>query len=297
MMLIAIVVSMVLSYLLTVIMSFITRHILHQIRKDMFEHILKLKVNYFDTHAAGDIISKITYDVSTLNTSLSHDVVTLASSLITVIGAFIMMITISPAMMSVFLITIPMTILYTRWLSTKTRPLFRARSGKLGELNGLAEEMIGGQRTIKAYNRQIYTINRFQKMNEAAVNAYYNSEYMANLNGPTVNFFSNLSLVLCTILGAILLLVTNRGVAPSGIAITLGSVSSFILYSKRFSGPINESANIISELQSALAAAERVFRLLDEPEERPLSDHEEVLTNPSGEVELRKVDFGYVPEK
>ncbi len=298
-MIILIVVSCVLSFLLSVIMARITKKIVSGMRSELFGRLLKLPVRYYDTHAAGDIISKITYDVSTINTSLSSDAVTLASSLVTVVGAFVMMLTISPALLLVFVIMIPVDILYTRWLSSKTRPLFRARSGKLGEMNGLAEEMIGGQHTIKAYARELYALRRFQKMNETAVEAYYKADYMATLNGPSVNFLSNLSLILVAALGAILLGLGLRGGGASAgmLAISFGQVTSFILYAKRFSGPINEAANVVAELQSALAAAERVFRLLDETEELPLCEDEKVLTETEGAVSMEDVDFSYVPDK
>ncbi len=287
-MLLAVAVSAVLSYLATLIMSFITKRILSSIRREMFDRILHLRVGYFDTHAAGDIISKITYDVSTINTSLSGDLVTLASSAVTVIGSFIMMLAISPVLLSVFLVTIPLTILYTRRISMITRPLFRARSGKLGELNGFIEERISGQRTLKAYNRELDSVRRFEAYNESAVDAYYKADYMAAFNGPMVNTIGDVSLTFVTMLGALLFM--------NG-SISLGNISSFVLYSKRFSGPINEAANIVAELQSALAASERVFRLIDEPVEAPLSEHEEVLTHVNGDVEMSHVNFGYTPDK
>ncbi|MBR3436924.1 MAG: ABC transporter ATP-binding protein [Lachnospiraceae bacterium] len=298
-MMILIVISCVLSFLLSVVMARITKKIVSEMRSELFSRLLRLPVSYFDTHAAGDIISKITYDVSTINTSLSSDAVTLASSLVTVIGAFVMMLSISPVLLLVFLVMIPVDILYTRWLATKTRPLFRARSGKLGEMNGLAEEMIGGQHTIKAYSRELYASRRFQKMNETAVESYYKADYMATLNGPSVNFLSNLSLIMVAALGAILLGLTAKGSgnAPAIFAITFGQITSFILYAKRFSGPINEAANVVAELQSSLAAAERVFRLLDETEEQPLCEEEKELTDCDGKVLMEHVDFSYVPEK
>ncbi len=283
-----IVISCVLAYGLAVVMSFITKRILSGMRREMFERLMKLPVSYYDTHAAGDVISKITYDVTTINTSLSSDVITLASSLVTVIGSFIMMVTISPILVLVFAVTIPASVIYTRKLASVVRPLFRARSGKLGELNGFIEEKITGQKTIKAYNRELYMINRFEEQNETAVDAYYKADYMAVFNGPSVMMISNISLSLVGILGSILYLFK---------AISLGDISSFVLYSRRFSGPINESANIISELQSALAAAERVFRLMDETEESHLSEHEISLQDPEGDVRFENVSFRYVPEK
>lgn len=287
-MMITVVASCALSYGLNLIMIQITKRIVSGMRREMFDRLLNFRVGFFDTHSPGDIISRITYDIDTVNTSLSSDVVAIFSSLVTVIGSFVMMITISPILVLVFLLTVPVTVFYTRWLAGITRPLFRARSGKLGELNGFIEEMIGGQKSLKAYHQQITTINKFQAQNEEAVDAYYRADYMAAFNGPSVNCITNVSLALVTVFGAILYMFRR---------ISLGNISSFILYSRRFSGPINEAANIMSELQSALAASERVFRMLDEPEEQPSVENEQILTDVKGEVELSHVAFGYTKEK
>ncbi len=283
-----VVISSILGYALTLVMIQITKRIVSGMRREMFDRLLNFRVGFFDTHAAGDIVSRITYDIDTINTSLSGDVVALCSSVVTVVGSFVMMVTISPILLVIFLFTIPLTIIMAKMRAGITRPLFRARSGKLGELNGFIEEMISGQKTLSAYHRQISVIGKFQSRNEDAVNAYYKADYMGAFNGPMVNCISNVSIALVTVLGAILYMFGR---------ISLGNISAFMLYSRRFSGPINEGANIMSEIQSAIAAAERVFRMLDEPEEQPLSEHEKVLEDVKGKVKLSHVQFGYTPEK
>jgi ATP-binding cassette subfamily B protein len=257
-------------------------------RLDVFEHLTKLPVGYFDTHQTGDIISRISYDIDTVNASLSNDLIQIITMFITVIGAFSMMIAISPRLVLVFVVTIPLSIFLTKFLTGKTRPLFRIRSRKLGELNGFVEEMITGQKTLKAYNQEENTISKFDIKNEEAVESYYRAEYYASVVGPTVNFVNNISLTLVSIFGALLFL---------GGKMTVGNISSFILYSRKFSGPINEAANIMSELQSALAAAERVFNMLDEPVEEPDMEGAVTLGNVIGDVELCNVNFGYVKNK
>ncbi len=280
--------SAVTSYLLQIVMLQVTRKIVYTMRKEIFDHLLKLPVSFYDTHASGDIISRITYDVDTINTSLSNDVVSLLASVLTVVGSLIMMITISPPLVLIFVVTVPFSIFFTKKLTSITRPLFRARSGKLGELNGFIEEMFSGQKSLKAYHQEVNTIHRFQAKNQEAVDSYYRADYMGSMVGPSVNLINNVSLCLVTIFGALLYLF-NR--------ISLGNISSFVLYSRRFSGPINESANIMSELQSSLAAAERVFRLIDELPEAPDDEKAKVLSNVYGDVELKHVDFSYVPER
>lgn len=280
--------SSVLAYLLNLVMLQITKRIVSTMRSNIFNRLMRLPVSFFDTHAAGDIISRITYDVDTINTSLSNDVVSLAASFITVLGSLVMMILISPPLVLIFAVTVPFTIVFTKKLTGLTRPLFRARSGKLGELNGFIEEMLSGQKTLKAYHQEVNTIGKFQDKNQEAVDAYYRADYMGSIVGPSVNMINNVSLALVTIFGAIRFILGQM---------TLGNISSFVLYSRKFSGPINESANIMSELQSALAAAERVFRLLDETEEPADQTDAKVLTEVYGDVELKNVTFGYTPEK
>lgn len=277
--------SSALSYVLAVLMIHISRKVVYKMREDVFTHLMELPAGYFDTHQTGDVISCISYDIDTVNTSLANDLVQILTTLITVVGAFAMMIAISPRLVLIFAFTVPLSIVLTKLITGKTRPLFRLRSRRLGELNGFVEEMISGQKTLKAYYQEENTIKRFDKSNEEAVEAYYRAEYYGSVVGPTVNFVNNLSLTMVSVFGALLFLAGQM---------SIGSISSFILYSRKFSGPINEAANIMSELQSALAAAERVFNMIDEPAE--MSDREDAaeLDDVKGDVILENVSFGYV---
>ena len=282
------VVSAAMSYGLQVLMLTISRKVVYRMRQDVFERLMTLPVGYFDIHQTGDTISRISYDIDTVNASLSNDLVQLLTTVITVAGALVMMLTISPKLVLVFVFTVPLSVFITRSITGKTRPLFRQRSAKLGEMNGFVEEMITGQKTLKAYGREEYTQKRFDKKNKEAVDAYYRAEYYGSIVGPCVNFINNLSLSLISVFGALLYLAGSM---------TIGDISSFVLYSRKFSGPINEAANIFSELQSALAAAERVFKLIDEePEKADRADAEE-LTEVRGDVRLEHISFGYEPKK
>ena len=282
------VVSSVLSYILSVLMIRISRKVVYQMRKDVFNRLMELPVGYFDTHQTGDIISRISYDIDTVNTSLANDIIQIFTTLITVVGAFFMMIVISPKLVLIFAFTVPLSIALTRFITGKTRPLFRMRSRRLGELNGFVEEMISGQKTLKAYHQEENTIGRFDGKNGEAVEAYYRAEYYGSVVGPAVNFVNNLSLALVSMFGALLFLTGQM---------RIGSISSFILYSRKFSGPINEAANIMSELQSALAAAERVFHMIDEPAETADCTGALELENVDGDVLLEDVSFGYTKDQ
>ncbi|ROR28280.1 ATP-binding cassette subfamily B protein [Mobilisporobacter senegalensis] len=280
--------SSILSYILSVLMIHLSQKIVRKMREDVFHKLVDLPISYFDTNQAGDIISRISYDIDTVNTSMSTDVIQIAAGLITVIGSLIMMIIISPVLVLVMFVTIPLSVLYTRFMSKRIKPLFRKRSAKLGEMNGFIEEMVSGQKTINAYGAEDEILKRFDKINKETVDAYYDAEYYGSLMGPTVNFINNISLTLITIAGAILYLLSHM---------SLGNISSFIQYSRKFSGPISEVANVVSELQSAAAAAERVFKLIDE--EAELMDKEDAidLNMVHEDVSLHNVSFGYIPEK
>ena len=281
-------VSSVLSFALSSLMIKISQKTVKKMREDVFSSLMSLPVSYFDTHQTGEILSRMSYDIDTVNTSLSTDVVQILTSIITVTGSFIMMLTISPRLMLVFAFTIPMSFGLTKFITGKTRPLFRARSAALGRMNGFVEEMVAGQKTLKAYDREDYVMGKFKEKNEDAVCCYYNAEYYGSMTGPCVNFVNNLSLALITVFGAILYMRN---------AISIGNISSFVLYSRKFSGPINEAANVMNEFQSALAAAERVFRVIDEPKEaKDLADSAK-LENCRGEVCASHVKFSYIEDR
>ena len=281
------VISSVLAYLLRLVMLKISRTVTWQMRHDIFENLSALPVSFFDKYQTGDIISTITYDVDTVEQSLSGDLVHILTSTITVVVSLIMMLTIAPKLVLVFLITVPATILFTKWLTTKVRPLFRRRSAKLGALNGFVEEMLGGQKTIRAYGQEAAVLEKFDEKNGEAISAYTKAEANGTITGPGVLFINNASLALVCVFGSVLFM---KG------QITIGNLGSFVQYSRKFSGPINEFANIIAELQSSFAAAERIFALMDAPREPADAADAQVLEHVEGDVRLENVDFSYDPE-
>ena len=292
-------VSALLSYFLALIMIHLSQRIIYLMRKQLFEKLNTLPVGFFDTHATGDIISHLSYDVDTINSTLSHDLVQVMTSIYTVVGSLIFMWQISKPMILIFLFTVPVSIIFTRYRSKKVRPLFSARSKKYGELNGYAEEMLSGARSIEAYGRQKVICGRFNKHNEEAMKACYDAEYNAALLFPSINMINNVSIALIAVFGGALYMYSQNGVIAAGSAlfITLGGVAQFVQYSRKFAGPINEFSNILHEFQSAISAAERVFRVLDEePEKADLPDAVE-LERVEGNVDFESITFGYVPDK
>ena len=296
-MLLCYVISAGLSYLLTFFMVHLSQSITYRMRKQLFEKLTVLPVSYFDTHTTGDIISRISYDIDTVNASLSTDLVQVLTSVYTVVGSLYFMFVISKPLILVFAVTVPVSIAFTRHKAKKIQPLFRKRSRKLGELNGYAEEMLSGAKTIGIYHRAQTVTKQFDQRNKEAVDAYYDADYYGAIIGPSVNFINNLSISMIMIFGGILYLLSQNGtvLASSVWFMSIGGVTQFVMYSRKFAGPINEFANIISEFQSAFTAAERIFRIIDEQPEPADKPGAACLLQAQGDVRLQNVAFGYLP--
>lgn len=282
------VVSATLSYLLSVIMIKLSEKISYSMRKQVFGHLMSLPVGYFDKNQTGDIISRLSYDIDTIHSSLSSDLIQICTSTVTVIGSFTMMFLISRKLILIFAVTLPISVWFIKYRAQKVKPLFRRRSAKLGELSGYAEEMLSGQKPIRAYNREEYIGKKFDEKNEEADRCCFEAEYQGSVIGPSVNFINNLSMSFVSMFGALLYLTGG---------ITLAGISEFILYSRRFSGPVGEIANIFSDIQSASSAAERIFRVLDEAPEPPDLTNAETASEIRGEVEFKNVSFGYTDDR
>ncbi len=278
--------SSLLTFVVNISMMRTGRLIARKMRNDVFCKLLSMPVCYFDQNQAGDIISRVSYDIDVISTCLSTDIVHILTSVVTVTGSFLMMAIISPPLMGITLVTIPLAIFYTRRMNKITRPLFARRSAMYGKMNGFVEEQFSGLKTILAYAHEDHVSEKFNAINQETAEAYRAATQTAMRVGPTIGFINNLGLALVGMVGSALYL---------GGIIDLGQISSFILYSRKFSGPINEIANITNEIYSALAAAERVFHLLDAREEPADLVEAEPLEDVKGQVELDDVSFGYLP--
>lgn len=283
-MLICYVLSSCIIISINVAMMYVSKWIAKKMRKDVFDKLMRLPVGYFDRNQAGDIISRVSYDIDVVSTCLSTDIVQILTSIVTVTGSFTMMVYISPMLSVVVLITIPAAVIYTTRMRRITQPRFVKRSKNYGIMNGFVEEMFSGQKTIMAYAYENPAAEKFAGINQDAADAYYDADYYGVSIGPSVGFINNLGLGLIAVFGSFLYMLQM---------ISLGQISSFVLYSRKFSGPINEIANIINELYSALAASERVFNLLDEEEELRDFENASELTGVKGNVALKNVFFGY----
>ncbi len=276
--------SAVLTISINVIMVMVSKWISKKLRRDIFEKLMKLPVGFFDRNQAGDIISRVSYDVDVIGTCLATDIVQILTSIVTVIGSFVMMVVISPWLSLTVLITVPMAIGYTTHIRKFTQPRFSKRSKMYGKMNGFVEEMFSGQKTIIAYAYENQVEKKFDGINREVADSFYDAEYYGCSMGPSVNFINNLGLCLVAIFGSLLYMFEM---------ISLGQISSFVLYSRKFSGPINEIANIVNEIYSALSATERVFNLLDQEEELQDANDAKPLLDVAGHVSLENVYFGY----
>jgi ATP-binding cassette subfamily B protein len=280
--------SSLISIGINLLMTLVAKRTAKRLRKECFEKLSRLPVSFFDTNQAGDIISRVSYDVDVVAASIQTDIVAIMTSMVTVFGSLFMMIKISPYLAVIVLITIPISVSYTVYIKKKTRPLYIKRSKSYGAMNGFVEEMFSGEKTIQAYAYEDQVCKNFAQVNTTAADAYYNADSRGVAIGPSMGMINNMSLGLIAALGSFLYM---------GGIVTLGQISSFILYSRKFSGPINEIANIMNEIFSALSASERIFNLLDQPEEVPDRENATELTQVKGDVCFDDVSFGYVPSK
>lgn len=255
------------------------------IRKNLFENIQKLPLKYFDTHSSGDLMSRLTNDVDNINMTLSQSIVQLFSGVINILGMFIAMIILSPKLTVVGLITMPMMLIVTRLIVKKTQPFFVKQQRELGSLNGYIEEMISGQKAIKLFSKEEQVKEEFSRINKKLTKNAIFAQGFSGFMGPVNNFINNLTYLIVAVVGGYLIV--------NGFPITVGIVFTFILYMRNFTRPINDILNLFNTIQSALAGAERVFQIIDEPKEQDIKDAKD-MDNIEGQVVLRDVKFSYV---
>ena len=285
-MLFSYIISEIVYLAINLLMVLVSKKTGYALRKECFDKLHRLPVSVFDTNRAGDILSRVSYDVDVVATSIQADISQILTTIITVLGSFFMMVKISLPLSIVTMVTLPITILYTIRIKGITRPLYSKRSEKYGEMNGFVEEMFSGEKTIQAYSYEGKVAKQYRDINRDASNAYYEADVRGVTIGPTMGMMNNLSLALNGTLGSILYMFSYA---------TLGQLSSFILYSRKFSGPINELANIMNEIFSALSAAERIYSFLDTEEELPDKTDAKDYGYGDGSIEVRNIHFGYVP--
>lgn len=277
-------ISMICGFIMTIVSIKISQKTVRLMRRDLFDKILDLPISFYDNHQIGDIVSRLTYDIDLVNASLSSDAIQLMKSIIILIFSFVMMLTESWILTLIFLLIVPINLYIARFRMKKVKPLFKKRSKAYGSLNGYSEEMLSSLKTIKAYGIEESIIKSFDDFNSDATQCAYKADYEICKLGPTVNLVNNSSTALIAVIGAILYIYNM---------ISFGGISSFIQYSKKFQGPINEFSNLISEIQSSLAALERVINIIDMDDEYKNKLEILDINECNGKIDFDNVAFGY----
>jgi len=287
-MLILYVISSIFAYLMGWIMAEVSTDISYRFRKEIAAKLNRMPLSYFDRTTQGEVLSRITNDVDTVNQTLSQSLTQIITSLITVVGVLVMMLTISWLMTLVSLIVIPLSLVVVSFIVNRSQIYFKEQQDYLGHVNGHVEEMFGGHRVMKAFNGEERSIATFEEYNTTLYGVAWKSQFLSGLMMPIMNFIGNLGYVAVVVVGGYL---TVRK------AITVGDIQAFIQYVRSFNQPLMQLANISNVLQQTAAAAERVFEFLEEPEEVKETENPVKLEALQGRVEFRNVRFGYDPEK
>ena len=272
------------SYIQQYIMAGVAQKTVYDLRNDVDVKLSKLPLKYFDSRTHGEILSRVTNDVDNIATTLQQSLTQLITSIITIVGIIVMMLSISPILTLICILTLPLYGVVTATIAKRSQKYFAAQQKELGKINGHIEEMYTGHKIIKAFGHEKQSIDTFNTVNSRLFDAAWKAQFVSGIIMPLMNFVSNLGYVLICVVGGIF--VTKK-------IITIGDIQAFIQYSKQFTQPIVQTANIANIIQSTIASAERVFEVLDETEEIPDSATSKVLTKPKGEVEFTDVSFSY----
>ncbi|MFH5778597.1 ABC transporter ATP-binding protein [Heyndrickxia oleronia] len=277
------VISSLFSYIQQYLMSIVAQKTVYQLREDVNQKLEKLPLKYYDGRANGETLSRVTNDVDLIGSTLQQSATQFITSIVTIVGIIIMMLTISPLLTLISIISLPLSIFVIRPVLKRSQKHFMDQQRSLGQLNGHIEEMYTGHQVVKAFGHERKAIAQFDEVNEELYQAGRKAQFISGIIMPMMFFIGNLSYVLISIIGGILVIKRS---------ISIGDIQAFITYSRQFTQPITQTANIANIIQSTVAAAERVFELLDEEEEIPESKVAS-LTEAKGAVTFEHVDFGY----
>lgn len=255
------------------------------LRREIFEKFQRLPLKYFDKTTHGELMSRVTNDVDNISMCLNSSISQILQSILTVIGTFAMMLYLSIPLTIATIVTIPLMLLVTKWVTSHSRKYFKAKQEELGKLNGHIEEIISGQKVVKVFSREEEEIHKFEKLNDALLAKSVRAEVFSGSIGPIMTAINNMTYAIVVAVGGILMVIGN--------GMTLGIISNFIIYSKQFARPLTELANQVNTILSAMAGAERVFEVLDEEEEKPDAPDAYEMGEIEGDVELTDVSFSY----
>lgn len=274
------------TFLQTKISAVLSQNIVKSMRNDLFSSIVNLPIKYIDTHSYGDIMSRMTNDVENISTTVSQSMSSLFSGILTIIGTVVMMVILCPSLALLSCVTVILTIIATKFLSKVMKTFFRKRQILLGKLNGNVEEMVTGYKSVVAYNRQEAVMEDFNGVSDELTKAGIIAEILGGSMGPIMNVINNIGFVIIAAFG---------GYFAINNIISIGVISAFIVYAKQFGRPIDELAQIYGQIQTAIAGAERVFAVMDEPLEDKSGDKH--MDDMQGVITFKNVNFSYTPDK
>jgi len=279
--------SSVFSWMQAYVMAGVTQRTVYRLRQDVDRKLGRLPLRYFDSHSRGDLLSRVTNDIDNIGQTLQQSLTQLITSVLTVIGILVLMLTIDPILALISLLAVPLSIVVTIQIAKRSQKEFVAQWASTGALNGHVEEMHTGHAIVKAFGRQEEAIATFEEENDRLYGASYRAQFISGIIQPAMNFIANLNYVAIAVIG---------GLRVASGTMTLGDVIAFIQYSRQFTFPIVQTASIANVLQSAVASAERVFELLDEAEEIPDPVAPQALGRARGRVAFEQISFRYEPE-
>jgi ATP-binding cassette subfamily B protein len=280
------IISAIFLYIQQYVMAGVAQRTMYQLRREVDEKLAHLPLKYFDTRTHGEIMSRAVNDMDNLSSTLQQSITQLITSAVTLIGVIVMMLLISPLLSLIVVLTLPLSIFVTTVIAKRSQNYFRTQQRALGELNGHVEEMYTGHKIVKAFGHERQSLDEFNEHNEKLYNAAWRAQFVSGIIMPLMRFIGNIGYVFVAVVGGIM--VTQR-------AIAIGDVQAFIQYAQQFTQPITQLANFANLIQSAMASTERIFELLDEPEEVPDAPGAKVIQHPEGAVEFDHVKFGYSP--
>lgn len=282
------VISAIFRYIQQYIMVNVAQSTVYNMRKDIDSKLSRLPLKYFDGRTHGEILSRVTNDIDLVSNTLQQSITQFITAIVTLVGIVVMMLTISPLLTLVAFVTLPLSFLVTKVIARQSQKYFAKQQKYLGQLNGQVEEMYTGHKIVKAFNYEKQSIDKFNKVNDQLYDVGWKAQFISGIIMPLMSAIGNLGYVFIAILG---------GISVAKGTMTIGNVQAFIQYSRQFTQPIVQTANIANIIQSTIAAAERVFEVLDESEQIPDKKDMIHLDKPQGNIKLTHIKFGYNPEK
>jgi len=282
------VISAIFKYIQQYIMVDVAQSTVYNMRKNIDSKLSRLPLKYFDGRTHGEILSRVTNDIDLVSNTLQQSITQFITAIVTLVGIVVMMLTISPLLTLVAFVTLPLSFLVTKVIARQSQKYFAKQQKYLGQLNGQVEEMYTGHKIVKAFNYEKQSIDKFNKVNDQLYDVGWKAQFISGIIMPLMSAIGNLGYVFIAILG---------GISVAKGTMTIGNVQAFIQYSRQFTQPIVQTANIANIIQSTIAAAERVFEVLDESEQIPDKEDMIHLDKPQGNIKLTHIKFGYNPEK